>query len=179
MIADMSVLHCSYCTFYELSQQINHIFKQPKFPLGSICLDKWRALIMLMLYLFVAAPTITSSSASPVNLPYNMSVNLLCYVRQYPGKPHVQWTNSSGSAIAHSDDFTVSKDGANVLCSTISVNRVGRFFYSIPNTQERKQIEVIACVSILSTTQDANFGRDGTKLLVCEARAYPNYPSIT
>ncbi len=128
---------------------------------------------------FVAAPTITSSSASPVNLTYNMSVNLTCNARQYPDKPRVEWTNSSGSAIAHSDDFTVSNDGAHVLRSTISVNRVGHYMCSIPNTQENKQIEVIARVSILSTTQDANLGGDGTKLLVCEARAYPNYPSIT
>ena len=77
--------------------------------------------------MFVAAPTITSSSASPVNLPYNVSVNLLCNARQYPDKPSVEWTNSSGSATARSDDFTVSNDGANVLRSTISVNRVGRY----------------------------------------------------
>ena len=59
------------------------------------------------------------------------------------------------------------------------MNRVGRYICSIPNTQENKQIEVIARVSMLSTTQDANLCRDGTKLLVCVARAYPNYPSIT
>ena len=109
---------------------------------------------MLMMHLFVAAPTITSSSASPVNLLYNMSVNLLCYARQHLDKPHVEWTNSSGSAIAHSDDFTGSNDGANVLRSTVSVNRLGRYICSIPNAQEKKQIEVIVRVSILSTTRD-------------------------
>ncbi len=129
--------------------------------------------------MFVAAPTITSSSTSPVNLTYNMSVNILCNARQYPDKPRVEWTNLSGSAIAHSDDFTVSNDGANALRSTINVNRVGRYICSIPNTQENKQIEVIARVSILSTTQDANLGGDGTELLACVARAYLNYPSIT
>ena len=127
----------------------------------------------------LAAPTITNSSSPSVNIVLNTSVGLFCSARQYPDKPHIEWTNLSGLAVASSDDFIVSNDGANVLHSTVSVNRVGRYICSIPNTQENKQIEVIARVSILSTTQDVNLGRDGTKLLVCEARAYPNYPSIT
>ena len=134
---------------------------------------------MLILCVFLAAPTITSSSSPSVNIAFNTSVGLFCSARQYPHKPRVEWTNSSGLAVASSDDFTVSNDGANVLHSTVSVNRVGRYICSIPNAQENKQIEVIARVSILSTTQDANLGIDGTKLLVCVARAYPNYPSIT
>ena len=134
---------------------------------------------MLILCVFLAAPTITSSSSPSVNIAFNTSVALFCSARQYPDKPHIEWTNTSGLAVASSDDFTVSSDGANVLRTTISANRVGRYICSIPNTQENKQIEVIARVSILSTTQDGNLGRDGTKLLVCVARAYPNYPSIT
>ena len=129
--------------------------------------------------MFLAAPTITSSSSPSVNIAFNTSVGLFCSARQYPDKPHVEWTNSSGLSVASSDDFTVSSDSANVLHSTVSVNRVARYICSIPNTQENKQIEVIARVSILSATQDSNLGRDGTKLLVCVARAYPNYPSIT
>ena len=135
--------------------------------------------VNIVVCVYLAAPTITSSSSPSVNIDFNTRVGLFCSARQYPDQPTVEWTNSSGLAVASSDDFTVSSDGANVLHSTVSVNRVGRYICSIPNTQENKQIEVIARVSILSTTQDAKFGIDGTKLLVCVARAYPNYPSIT
>ena len=60
---------------------------------------------------FLAAPTITSSSSPSVNIAFNTSVGLFCSARQYPEKPRVEWTNSSGLAVASSDDFTVSSDG--------------------------------------------------------------------
>ncbi len=84
----------------------------------------------------LAAPTITSSSSPSVNIAFNTRVGVFCSARQYPDKPRVEWTNTSGSAVASSDDFTVSNDGANVLHSTARVNRVGRYICSIPNTQE-------------------------------------------
>ena len=86
----------------------------------------------------LAAPTITSSSSPSVNIAFNTRVGVFFSARQYPDKPRVEWTNTSGSAVASSDDFTVSNDGANVLHSTVSVNRVGRYICSIPNTQENK-----------------------------------------
>lgn len=126
---------------------------------------------------FVAVPKFTGYSNSQGNLPLDATADLFCAARGYPEQPQLVW---SAWVLRTVNDY-VSIDSAKSIRSVATVGKTGIYSCAISGTNEQRQqiMTVVARLAITFTTADGHLGVNGTKQLVCEARASPTQPTIT